>query len=372
LLAGGVAHDFGSLLGIIELSASLLNSHLIDKREVDRKETTDLGEQILTTVRRGSGLTQQLLNFGARAPVDTELSTIDVGGTVQDAGSLMLRLLGEAIELELKLRCQEARILGDETLLLQVVLNLLVNARDAMPRGGRVCIDVDCVDVANGEQLHSLAARPGAFVRLTVSDNGVGMSPEVADHAFDAFFSTKPIGEGSGLGLAVVYGIVQKLNGWIEVASRPNEGATFKLYFPRVDASARPEPLVRRARPRLDNAGVLVVDDESQLRRLVASVLAASDFRVFEASDGPSALAEFNAHESEIHLLITDLVMPGGLNGYELAESIQKRKPDIEVVFMTAHYSKISNRGDAFASRTLRKPFSPAQLLELVAGRRDC
>jgi two-component system cell cycle sensor histidine kinase/response regulator CckA len=361
-LAGGVAHDFNNVL-TIALSASELAllelpaEHPI--REV-LQEVRDAGE-------RGAVLTRQLLALSRRG-VPT-LTRVDVGSLVQGMRKMLSRLLGEDIELTVTAEDGGAPVRADVGLLEQVVLNLAINARDAMPSGGalRVSVRVTDLDAAYARQNPGVTAGP--HVVLEIADDGVGMDAETREHLFEPFFTTKEQGQGTGLGLATVYGIVTQAGGHIEVDSAPGQGATFRVYLPREDddeaAAAAPRAGTRSDDLRGDEV-VLLVEDDSAVRAMARKALAAHGYAVLEAADGKEALRVEEEHQGPIHLLVTDVVMPR-LSGRQLAERLIRRRPDLRVVYMSGYTSDaVLLRGVTPDTSFLHKPFTPRALARTV------
>ncbi len=366
-LAGGIAHDFNNMLVVIQLHASLL------ARAESRSELHDGLQQILDATERAANLTRQLLTFSRR---DVGRATdIDLGDVATGMITLFRRLLGEDIALDTRLAPSLPLIKGDPGLIEQLLMNLAVNARDAMPGGGRLVIRLDQV-VIDGEYaaVHPQAA-PGRFLCLAVSDSGCGIAPEHLPRIFEPFFTTKDVGRGTGLGLATVFGIVQQHRGWIEVTSEVNQGTEFRVYLPALESSAVRAPAAAPAAAEpvsmAGNETILLVEDDAAVRRLARMVLGRHGYRVLEAESGASALQLWSAQTAPVDLLLTDLVMPGGMSGHELAQEMLSRQPGLKVVYTSGYSNDIVNyRLDLEAGRNfLPKPY-PAQ--ELAATVRRC
>lgn len=358
-LAGGIAHDFNNLLHVILSYASFLS----DSLEPENPLREDVAE-VQKAARRAAELTRQLLVFSRRDVVRP--SVVDLNEVVLEAERLLRHTLGEDITLSC-VGCDEpCPVLADQGELAQVLMNLAINSRDAMPNGGSLVILLERVDLAPDEAVPA-GLRAGPHVRVDVVDTGTGMSPEVAARAFEPFFTTKETGRGTGLGLAMVYGIVERWDGSVSLASTPGEGTTVTLVFPvstsPPDAQADSEVVAVPAR----GAGtVLLVEDETGVRRAGARVLESAGYTVLQASDASEAERLFA--ETEIDLLVTDVVMPGGKTGKQLADDLSRRCPDLPVVFVSGYGAEaIAERGVLPASTSLlEKPFTAEQLLEVV------
>jgi len=352
-LAGGVAHDFNNLLMVIQGHTSLLTERLAEgtaeRRSVD---------QIQKSSERAAGLTRQLLAFSRMQVMQPKV--LDLNGVVADLGKMLRRVIGEHIELILRYDSNLGRVKADPGQIEQVLINLVVNARDAMPSGGKLVVETCnlALDEAAARRVPSLKA--GSYVVLSVSDTGIGMDPETQSHIFEPFFTTKEQGKGTGLGLATVYGIVQQSGGNITVYSQPGQGATFRLYLPRVE-----EPADRgsgiRPRPKIPKGSetVLLVEDETEVRELAREALRRGGYAVLEARDGEHALRLAESFAGPIHLLVTDVVMPN-MGGPDLAARLQEVRPSIKVIYMSG-YSEYTSAGHARVgplTAFLQKPFS--------------
>jgi CheY-like chemotaxis protein len=288
---------------------------------------------------------------------------LDLNAVVAGVRDLLGRILGEDVELSTRLAGDLGATRADPGQIEQVIMNLAVNARDAMPRGGRLTIETANVEVDDELAARHVGAEPGSYVLVSVSDDGCGMDRETLERAFEPFFTTKPVGQGTGLGLATVYGIVQQTGGHIWAYSEPGRGSTFKLYLPRVweEASAR-EEVARPARPG-GSETVLLVEDEEIVRSLVREMLESSGYRVLEAPHGAAAIAIAETHGAAVDVLLTDVVMPG-LSGQELAARLAGIRPGLRVVF-TSGYTEdaIANHGVLSPGTAfLEKPFTAGQL----------
>jgi PAS domain S-box-containing protein len=360
-LAGGIAHDFNNILTIILGHASLLTlSKLEPKAMISAK-------QIKQAAERAAGLTRQLLTFGRKHIFNTR--PVDLNQAVGKTSDMLSRLLGEDITLTINPARHPAIVEADTGMLEQILLNLSVNSRDAMPRGGQLTISIDeCVVDAEHVRRFS-EARPGNFIRLSHVDTGCGIPPENIPHIFEPFFTTKEIGKGTGLGLATVFGIVKQHNGWIEVESEPDKGACFRIFLP---ASTQPITQSEQYDPQLHSQDgtetVLVVEDEHDLREIVTHTLLHHGYHVFQAADGNNALAIWRDQKNNIDLVFTDVIMPGGINGRELADRLWADKPDLKIIFSTGYGANAlgPNFKPDPATNYLSKPYLPQSLISLV------
>ncbi len=361
-LAGGVAHDFNNILTVILGRASLLENSRILPAEL-RPSVADIGK----SAERAASLTRQLLTFSRRQTLQwKELNLNDV---VSDMTRMLNRILGEDIQLHLHYASQRAFVRADEGMLEQVLLNLAVNSRDAMPQGGQMIIETSCLDLDAAAARQIPQAMEGSFVCLSVRDTGCGIAPEIIPRIFEPFFTTKDVGRGTGLGLAIVYGIVEQHKGWIQVISQQGEGTAFRIYIPRLAQPALQDAELPTAVPlRGGSETILLVEDEPELRILAGSILEDLGYRVLEAANGVMALSLWRDHRSQIHLLFTDLVMPGGVNGVELARRLREENPDLKVIY-TSGYGTGLNGDPAFlrdGASILAKPFSQHDLAQMV------
>jgi PAS domain S-box-containing protein len=357
-LAGGIAHDFNNLLGVI-LSYTELS--LADLRPEDplRADLQEIGE----AASRAAALTRQLLAFSRRQVLEPEV--LDVGQLVNKLANMLRRMIGEDIELAVSAATDLFLTKADRGQIEQVVMNLVVNARDAMPVGGRLSIDSTNVSL-EGRRASALDVAPGAYVELRVTDTGHGMDEATRARAFEPFFTTKGVGKGTGLGLSTVYGIVRQSNGAIDVETTPSQGASFRVYLPRHVEEALPPrpPEAPRSAPR-GHETILVVEDEPALRNVVRRSLAAAGYRVLVASNGGEALLSCEKHGGEIALVVTDVVMPG-LSGRELAERLARLCPTAKILFMSGHSDEAIEQHGVLGPRFLRKPFDRETLAERV------
>jgi two-component system cell cycle sensor histidine kinase/response regulator CckA len=357
MLAGGVAHDFNNLLSVILSYCDLLIPDLADTEAAeDLREIRRAGES-------AASLTRQLLAFSRKQVLSPKV--IDLSATITEMDRMMRRLVGDHIELVTVAEAHLGRVKADPHQLEQVVMNLVVNARDAMPGGGKLVVEAANVELDAALAL-GLDIAPGPYVRLTVSDTGEGIAPEVIERVFDPFFSTK--GEsGTGLGLATVFGVVRQSGGAISVDSEPGRGSTFKLYFPHTAEALEPRNVSPAEATPGGGETVLLVDDSEQVRVVVDQILQRQGYRVIAASGPEAALIAAEKHPGEIRLLLTDVVMPK-MTGRQLAERVVKMRPSIKVLYMSGYTEDaVVHRGTLDPEIAfLPKPITPAALLQKV------
>jgi PAS domain S-box-containing protein len=362
-LAGGVAHDFNNLLSVI-LSYSEIALHSVHSGDPLREDI----EQILLAGRRAAELTRQLLAFSRQQVLQPQV--IDLGEVVLGTERMLRRLIGEDIELAIRAAPQLGRVLADKSQIEQVLLNLVVNARDAMPTGGKLTIEIAEVTLDEHYAAEHLGAKPGPHVMIAVTDTGAGMDRPTLARVFEPFFTTKEAGKGTGLGLATVLGIVQQSGGSIWVYSEPGRGAAFKVYLPlHEDAEGATVERSRSVLPAsLDgDETVLLVEDEEQVRALAAGVLRRHGYRVIEARGPSDAIAFARGLSEPIHLLLTDVVMPE-MGGRVLAERLVQDRPELRVLFMSGYTDDAVVRHGVLESGVafMQKPLTPEGLLRHV------
>ena len=329
-LAGGIAHDFNNLLTVISGNCEL---SLLELKEGDSLKGNI--EEIKAAVDRATSLTGQLLAFSRRQILDTKV--LDLNTIIRDLDKMLRRVIGEDIELVTLLSDGVGTVKTDPGWMEQVIINLAVNARDAMPSGGKLIIETTNVELDESYAHSHVAMKPGRYVKLCVGDTGIGMSPEVREHLFEPFFTTKEKGKGTGLGLSTVYGIVMQSGGNIWVYSEPGLGTTFKIYLPRVDESFE-EMREKVTREELPCGGetILVVEDEEDVRRLAVRVLERQGYTVLETSCGDDALVLSKERKEPIHMILTDVVMPG-MSGRQLADQLLPLHPKMKVLYMSGY-----------------------------------
>lgn len=366
-LAGGVAHDFNNLLSVFQMQAdSLRLSGGLTAEQLDYVR------EIAETSRRGSSLTRQLLLFSRREvihPRELDLSE-GVTGTVK----MLKRILGEDIEIQLHLATEPMTVHADPGMMDQLLMNLVVNARDAMPQGGRVVIETSGAEFDETAAAHSAEIRAGAFVRLSVSDTGCGIPRELISKIFEPFFTTKEAGKGTGLGLATVFGIVQQHQGWITVYSEPGHGTTFRVYLPRRDSAGRPATTKDPVREvHGGSETILLVEDDRSVRVSLQKALSRLGYRVLEAATGATALTIWREHRQEIRLVVTDLLMPDGMTGRDVATTLAEEEPQLPVLFMSGYSAEVAGKGCVLDEgfNFLTKPFSTNKLAQLVREKLD-
>ena len=358
-LAGGVAHDFNNLLGVI------LNYAEFALDAAGSDEVRSEVEEIRSAAERAAELTRQLLLFSRREVSSLEL--VDVNASVAGMEGMLSSTLGETITLETSY-CDDAPLVDlSPTLLEQVILNLALNARDAMPEGGRLAIVIEHIPTGARDALPGLSDR--GSMMISIRDDGAGMEPEVADRVFEPFYTTKPPGEGTGLGLATVYGVVQRSGGEIELETAPGEGTTVSIYLPvrpEEDADVAETPS-GSAPAAAEGEVILLVEDEDALRRLTRRILEEADYQVLEAANAALAIQVWERHRQEIDVLLTDVVMPKR-SGPSLRDELAKSRPELNVVFMSGYAGEvISRHGDLEDNALfLQKPFSSKELLSAV------
>jgi CheY-like chemotaxis protein len=345
-LAGGIAHDFNNLLTAISGYSEFLIEGLVDERM--RRHA----DEIRKAAARAASLTGQLLAFSRRQVLQPR--ALDLNAVVSDMDMMLRRLIGEDVELVTLLDATVGPVQADPTQIEQVIVNLAVNARDAMPNGGSVTIETS-----------EALTDEGDFVELRMTDTGVGMSDLERQQLFDPFFTTKE--GGTGLGLATVYGIVEQSGGTIEVDSAPGMGSSFRILLPRADEPAEVPAVAPAATPRVGDETILLVEDETVVRQLVAEILESSGYTVMQAGDGPSALELLRRHSGKLDLLLTDVVMPG-MSGPEVAQAVTSMRPGTQVLYTSGYtdsaigHHGVLEPGIAF----LQKPFSASDLTRKV------
>jgi PAS domain S-box-containing protein len=360
-LAGGIAHDFNNILTIILGHATLLTMARLEPKALVS------AQQIKQASERAAGLTRQLLAFGRKQIFNPR--PLDLNRVVSKMTDLLSRLLGEDISLQLNFSSQPAIVAADVSMLEQIMLNLSVNSRDAMPRGGELAVRIAVCNVDEEHILRVAEARVGKFVRLSHADTGEGIPPENLPRIFEPFFTTKELGKGTGLGLATVFGIVKQHDGWVEVESELGQGTTFHIYFPIVsEVAVEPEQQENQFQARTGTETILVVEDERDLREIVTRTLNLNGYRVFQAVDGQNALQIWAEYKNEIDLMFTDVVMPGGLNGRELAERLWADKPGLKVIFSSGYGADTLGKNFKLDPKLnyLQKPYLPQTLSRVI------
>lgn len=364
-LAGGVAHDFNNclcaIIGFAELSMMQM--------EPGNRLYQNM-KSINGSAQRAAGITRQLLAFSRKQIIETKV--LNINDIISDLGKMLKRLIVEDIELMTNLSPDLGCVNADVTQIEQVLMNLVVNARDAMPKGGKVVIETSNVQIDDAyAKKHNIDIKPSDYIMLSVSDTGTGMSEDIRSRIFEPFFTTKEAGKGTGLGLSTVYGIVKQNNGHIYVYSEEGKGTIFNIYFERVDI--KPEEItakkIEKVSEHRGNATILVVEDDVAIRKSTVSMLQMHGYRVLDAIHGAEALAFFERGEHAVDLLLTDVVMPH-MSGPELVKRLNSMNKEVKVLFMSGYTDDITLHHGLLDSGTnfIGKPFSLAQLLKKVGG----
>ena len=357
-LAGGIAHDFNNLM-----QAVLGYSNLLNQRMAPADPNRETVEQIEKSADRATSLTRQLLAFSRKQVLQPKL--LSLNNVVTDMNKLLQRLIGEVVHLEMRLAQPAVYVRADPGQLEQVILNLSINARDAMAKGGTLTIETSGAELTGNENRLSAEFQPGPYAILKITDTGSGMSPEVRAHLFEPFFTTKELGKGTGLGLSIVYGVIKQSGGEIIVNSEPGRGTTFEIYLPRHEPENNRMETEHLSKPiTAGTETILLVEDEELVRVMLFEVLKSEGYKVLEAHHGAEALAMAARHEGPIDLLITDMLMPE-LNGWELASRLVEARRSLPVIYMSGYtddeaksYGKLEAGGDF-----LQKPFRPQEML---------
>jgi len=366
-LAAGVAHDFNNILTVIHGHAGLLKS----TPGID-SDSLDSVQQIAIAAERATNLTRQLLTFSRKTLLQPQL--INLNDTIDDLTKMLRSLVGETITFKRELQDDLPKVHADPGMMEQVLINLAVNARDAMPKGGVLTISTARIETDEEYVRQRPEARAGVFVRISVTDTGHGMDPQTLAHIFEPFFTTKEIGKGTGLGLATIYGIIKQHQGWLEVQSAIGVGTTFMVYLP--PSAKIPDGFTRRQTKGTAPGGdetILLVEDENDLRDLVFEILKKKGYHVIQAANGVEALRLWGQHRDEIDLVLTDMMMPEGVSGRDLAECVLADKPEIKVIFSTGYSLDVFGSGLSFREglNFLQKPYDPETLARTVRNRLD-
>jgi signal transduction histidine kinase/CheY-like chemotaxis protein len=361
-LAGGIAHDFNNLLTAINGYSALLLRR-VEGNSILRPSILEISK----AGERAAGLTGQLLAFSRKQVLTSEL--LDLNRLVQDMDKMFARLIGEDIELSMELAPELGVFKANRGQIEQVLMNLVVNARDAMPKGGTVRIRTQNELVSRPREMQAESVRPGRYIVLAVSDDGLGMDAETRRRIFEPFYTTKPLGEGTGLGLSTVFGIVKQSGGYIDVQSEPGKGSTFLIYFPAMLQEGIGEAVMNgvHTEPARGSETILLVEDDDSVRKLTFEILSDMGYTVLEAGSGQQALERCKSHSGPIDLLLTDVVM-ARMNGRELAEKILELRPGIKIVYMSGYTDDaILRRGvETSGLAFITKPFAPEALTEKI------
>ncbi len=363
-LAGGVAHDFSNILTSVMMHLSLLK----DNPGLDT-DTREALRELLADAKRGAGLIRQLLVFSRRTALEAKV--LNLNDVVANLLKMLGRLIGEHISLQFNPQENLPAMEADPGMVEQVLMNLVVNARDAMPKGGLITIGTEAAQIDAGQVKGFPDVQPGLFVCLLVADTGCGMDEATRARIFEPFFTTKEPGCGTGLGLATVYGIVTQHQGWIEVESCLAQGTTFKIYFPTTNKAKAAAPTAEPAERSQGHETILIVEDEANLRQALAISLRHLGYHVLEASNGQEAVKLWGKHAAQIDLLLSDMVIPGSLAGFDLAEIFTQEKPGLKVILSSGYNDEIARRGKLAARnlRHLQKPYETGVLSKAI---RDC
>jgi two-component system cell cycle sensor histidine kinase/response regulator CckA len=364
-LAAGVAHDFNNILTVVQGHTSLL----LARKPADSTDRKQL-ETISAAAQRASKLVRQLLTFSRKQFI--QVRPISMPEVLSSVSEMFPRLLGEHITVKIHALDDLPIINADASMIEQMLMNLAINARDAMPSGGHLTLRAERLQVSDQALQDDPEAYPGSFLCLSVSDTGCGIPSEILPRIFEPFFTTKPVGKGTGLGLATVYGIAKQHQGWVNVQSQVGQGTTFRIFLPACDTKVEPSPARTLPQPlRGGNETLLVAEDEPEVRDFVVEVLKSHGYNVLSAGSGPEALEHWIRQKPDIDLLLTDMVMPGGLTGRQLGERLLAEVPGLAVIYTSGYSPGMAGRDLSLLedSNFLAKPYGPAKLLQLV---REC
>jgi PAS domain S-box-containing protein len=361
-LAGGIAHDFNNLLTVISGHTGIL----LAMKNLNPQINESVRE-ISEASRRAADLTRQLLTFSRKQV--TELQVIDLNEVVKNVSKLLRRILGEDISLEVTFSPGLSSTKADLGMIEQILLNLAVNSRDAMPKGGKLRISTSIVVIDDAQARQNPEASPGRFVCLTFADTGSGIAPEHLPRIFEPFFTTKEMDRGTGLGLATVYGIIKQHQGWIQVASQIGEGTTFQVFLTACNEKSGPLTVASGEQRVIGGTEtILVVEDELPLLKLIHHILESHGYKVLESNTGKAALENWEQRRRKIDLLLTDMVLPDGMTGPELAHTLQASKPDLKVIYTSGYDTQKLAKDLALTdgSNFIQKPFHARKLAETV------
>ena len=363
-LAAGVAHDFNNILTVIQGHAGLLQNRLKNNDQDTRSI-----EQINHSATRAATLVRQLLMFSRKQVM--QFRHLDVNDLMASTIKMLQRLVGEHVEIDFKPGASLPAIYADNSMMEQILMNLSVNARDAMPNGGHVTIRTALEEIHRAPTPLDPEPRDGKFIRLTFTDTGTGMDTQILGRIFEPFFTTKPAGKGTGLGLSTVFGIVRQHHGWLDVQSKPNQGTTFHIYFPVSNQPAEKTDSTIDTTLRTGRETVLVAEDEEPLRQMVVHVLRIQGYTVLEAESGRHALEIWEQTNRPVDLLLTDMVMPGGIMGSELASRLTKKNPRLKVIYTSGYSPGMAGKDTSLleSRNFLPKPYSIGKLTQFI---REC
>jgi two-component system cell cycle sensor histidine kinase/response regulator CckA len=360
-LSGGVAHDFNNLLGVILGFSEILEERISPGDPLRRSV-----EQIKKAAQHAASLTRQLLAFSRQQILEPKV--LELNAVVTETEKMLRRLIGEDIELVCVLDPGLGRVNADQGQIVQLIMNLAANARDAMPKGGKLTIETVNAELDKSFAMHLPDVRPGSYVQLAFTDTGIGMDAETQTQIFEPFFTTKELGRGTGLGLATVYGVVKQSNGYIWVYSELGKGTTFRIYLPRVEGAGQTPTLdVRQSQSWQGGETILLVEDEDALREMIHQLLVECGYNVLQANNARRGLEVAQQHQGPIHLLLTDVVMPG-MNGATLAEKLAASRPETKVLYMSGYADRAIGPHQILDSGAdlLEKPFTRDSLTRKV------
>ncbi|RQW77497.1 MAG: response regulator [Geobacter sp.] len=357
-LAGGVAHDFNNILTVI-----IGNGSIIEMKMAPNDPLTNNVQQILAAANRAAGLTQSLLAFSRKTPIEPR--PVNLNDILNKVERLLTRLLREDIEYKSALTGEELTIMADTSQMEQVVMNLATNARDAMPKGGLLRISTAVVELDQAFISVYGYGTPGRYAALSCSDNGAGMDRETVQRVFEPFFTTKEVGKGTGLGLAIVYGIIKQHNGYINCYSEPGKGTTFRIYLPLMEPAPIEEPIIPEGTAKGGSETILVAEDDDAARKLARQILETYGYMVIEAVDGEDAVAKFIEHQKRIDLAILDVIMPKK-NGKAACDEILKLRPGLKCIFTSGYAADILDEQDKKDLNFIPKPIIPNMLLKKI------
>jgi PAS domain S-box-containing protein len=358
-LAGGISHDFNNIL-----TAIIGYAHMLKMKIKDDEKLRTFADHILSLSDRAANLTQSLLAFSRKQIMHSR--PVNLNQTIRNVEKMLVRIIGEDIQLQTMLSEQEPIVMADPGQIEQVLMNLATNARDAMPEGGHLSIASEIVMIDNAS-IETYFIKEGAYALIAITDAGAGMDRETREKIFDPFFTTKEVGKGTGLGLSMVYGIIKQHNGYITVYSEPGEGTTFRIYLPLIEANAETEKVAHEVIPALETGTetLLLAEDEAEVRVFNKKLLEEYGYKVIEAVDGDDAIQKFKLHKNKIQLVILDVIMPNR-SGREAYEAIKKITPDIRVLFTSGYPAEHINGMIAKGAELISKPASPTKLLRKI------
>ncbi len=366
-LAGGVAHDFNNILGVIQMQADLM------KIGCERfPAQAEFADEISAAAQRAAALTRQLLLFSRKETMHQQ--DLDLNESINNMAKMLRRTLGENIQVQFRFAMQALHVRADAGMMDQVLMNLAVNSRDAMPKGGKLIIETSAAEFDEQAASQSAQMRAGSFVCLGVSDTGCGIPPENLARIFEPFFTTKEVGKGTGLGLATVFGIVQQHQGWINIYSEVGRGTTFRIYLPRLKevSGKKAETAPAASLPRGQET-ILLVEDDAFVRNAIRRTLSGLGYHVLEATNGAEALEVWKLNRDKVHLVLTDMVMPGGMTGKDLGERLVKDNPGLKVIYMSGYTAEFAGKDFPLEEGVdfLTKPFSSPKLAQTIRARLD-